>query len=225
MRLRKPSPATLIALLALFVALGGSSYAALQLPNGSVGTRQLKNGAVTSKKVKNNSLLVRDFRASQRALLRGPQGERGERGLQGVQGVQGVQGPSGRSALTPLQPGETIRGIIGARYQVGATAVAVFGAVASFPIPAAVALDNAHVVVDGTADEPANECTGSTTNVTAPAGFVCIYPDIVLNATFAADAGQTGVTGTRTLGFMLDWSSTTANQQTSVRAEWAYTAP
>jgi hypothetical protein len=39
-----------IALIALFVALGGTSYAALNLPAGSVGTRQLRNGAVTPSK-------------------------------------------------------------------------------------------------------------------------------------------------------------------------------
>jgi hypothetical protein len=37
--------------LALFVALGGTSYAALSLPAGSVGTKQLRNGAVTSRKL------------------------------------------------------------------------------------------------------------------------------------------------------------------------------
>jgi hypothetical protein len=40
-----------IALTALFVALGGTSYAAFSLPAGSVGTRQLRNGAVTSRKL------------------------------------------------------------------------------------------------------------------------------------------------------------------------------
>ena len=40
-----------IALLALFVALGGTSYAAFSLPAGSVGTSQLRNGAVTSRKL------------------------------------------------------------------------------------------------------------------------------------------------------------------------------
>jgi hypothetical protein len=94
MRLRRPSPAMLVALLALFVALGGSSYAALQIPRGSVGTKQLKNGAVTSKKVRNNSLLVRDFKASQRSRLRGPQGARGPQGPQGAQGPQGPVGPA-----------------------------------------------------------------------------------------------------------------------------------
>jgi hypothetical protein len=37
--------------IALFVALGGTSYAAIAIPAGSVGTRQLRNGAVTSSKL------------------------------------------------------------------------------------------------------------------------------------------------------------------------------
>lgn len=36
-----------IALAALFVALGGTSYAAFSLPAGSVGSRQIKNHAIT----------------------------------------------------------------------------------------------------------------------------------------------------------------------------------
>jgi hypothetical protein len=45
-----------IALLALFVALGGTSYAAFSLPAGSVGTSQLRNGAVTANKLANGSI-------------------------------------------------------------------------------------------------------------------------------------------------------------------------
>jgi hypothetical protein len=45
-----------VAYLALFVALGGSSYAAFSLPVGSVGTRQLKNGAVTATKLNPGSV-------------------------------------------------------------------------------------------------------------------------------------------------------------------------
>ncbi len=41
----------LVAYLALFVALGGTSYAALRIPAGSVGNRQLKNHAVTPVKL------------------------------------------------------------------------------------------------------------------------------------------------------------------------------
>jgi hypothetical protein len=42
----------MIALVALFVALGGTAYAATALPAGSVGTKQLKNAAVASSKIK-----------------------------------------------------------------------------------------------------------------------------------------------------------------------------
>jgi hypothetical protein len=46
----------LIAYLALFIALGGTSYAAINLPAGSVGTKQIRNGAVTAKKLDPNSI-------------------------------------------------------------------------------------------------------------------------------------------------------------------------
>ena len=45
-----------VACIALTVALGGTSYAALTLPRNSVGTKQLKKNAVTTLKVKNNAI-------------------------------------------------------------------------------------------------------------------------------------------------------------------------
>jgi hypothetical protein len=51
-----PSPAMVVACLALLVALGGTGYAAIKLPANSVGTKQLKRGAVTGVKVKRNAL-------------------------------------------------------------------------------------------------------------------------------------------------------------------------
>ena len=54
-----------IALLALFIALGGTTFAAANaLPRNSVGTRQLKNNAVTSPKIKNNQVTGADVRES-----------------------------------------------------------------------------------------------------------------------------------------------------------------
>ena len=46
----------MVAFVALFVALGGSAYAATALPAGSVGTKQLKNAAVTSAKIQANAV-------------------------------------------------------------------------------------------------------------------------------------------------------------------------
>jgi hypothetical protein len=54
---RRPSPALVVACIALLVALGGTSVAAVgQLANNSVGTAQLKNNAVTTPKIKNNAV-------------------------------------------------------------------------------------------------------------------------------------------------------------------------
>jgi len=52
----RPSPATTIACIALFVSLGGVGYATLTLPANSVGTHQLKPGAVTRTKIANNAV-------------------------------------------------------------------------------------------------------------------------------------------------------------------------
>ena len=50
----RPSPAMVVACIALLVALGGTSIAAVsQVANNSVGAAQLKNNAVTTPKIKN----------------------------------------------------------------------------------------------------------------------------------------------------------------------------
>lgn len=59
--LRMPSPAMIVAFVALFVALGGTSYAAIKLPANSVGTQQLKKNAVIGTKVKDGSLTGADL--------------------------------------------------------------------------------------------------------------------------------------------------------------------
>ena len=53
---RGPSPAMVIACIALAVALSGVSYAASHLARNSVGTVHLKNGAVTAAKIKANAV-------------------------------------------------------------------------------------------------------------------------------------------------------------------------
>jgi hypothetical protein len=95
---RMPSPAMLVALLALFVALGGSSYAALKLPRASVGGKALKKNSVTSPKVNDRSLLANDFKRGQ--LPAGPQGPQGPLGPQGGQGPPGPKGDPGADGAT-----------------------------------------------------------------------------------------------------------------------------
>jgi hypothetical protein len=110
MRNRLPSPALIIAVLALVVALGGTSYAALKLGKNTVGAKQLKKGAVRSKKVADGSLLARDFKAGQLpAGAPGPQGQPGAKGDPGEQGVAGPAGPTQGEASGYLTPPPTAK--------------------------------------------------------------------------------------------------------------------
>lgn len=79
MKRSHPSPALVIACLALFVAMGGTGYAATQLPPA-------KSQATASKS----------------SGKRGPRGPRGPQGLQGLQGVPGAEGKPGSNAFGAL---------------------------------------------------------------------------------------------------------------------------
>jgi hypothetical protein len=98
MRLRRPRHGTVVAYVALFAALGGTSYAAATLPRNSVGSSQIRAGSVTSSKlanfsvtsakVRNGSLTAADFAKGQ--LPQGPAGP---------QGAAGPAGPAGSGAV------------------------------------------------------------------------------------------------------------------------------
>ena len=97
----KPSPSMVVAAIALLVALGGTSIAAVAVavPRNSVGTLQLRDNSVVSSKVKNGSLLARDFRSGQlprgRRGVQGPGGPAGPAGPAGAAGPTGATGPAG----------------------------------------------------------------------------------------------------------------------------------
>jgi hypothetical protein len=89
-----PSPALVIACLALFVALGGTGYAATQLSEG-------QGQASASKQGKQGP--------------RGPKGPKGAKGAKGATGATGAQGARGETGL----PGQ--KGAAGANGATGAT--------------------------------------------------------------------------------------------------------
>lgn len=97
----RPTHGTIVAYVALFVALGGTSYAAITLKRSSVKGTHIARNAVTSPKVKDRSLLARDFAAGQ--LPRGEPGAPGQRGPQGEPGQNGAPGADG----APGQNGQT----------------------------------------------------------------------------------------------------------------------
>jgi len=113
--MKKPSAATVIATLTLFVALGGTSYAAVALAPNSVGSAQIKdgavqssdikdgavisddiaNGAIGSDDIKSGSIQVSDLSKGAMNGLDGKDGAQGPAGPAGPKGETGAQGPAG----------------------------------------------------------------------------------------------------------------------------------
>jgi hypothetical protein len=94
------SYANVMATIAVFVALGGSSYAAIKVTgksvvNSSLTGKDVKNSSLTGDDVKGGSLLSSDFGTGQ--LPAGPQGAQGPQGPQGAPGAQGLRGERGPS--------------------------------------------------------------------------------------------------------------------------------
>lgn len=110
--------ANVMATVAVFVALGGSSYAALQvgsaqIVNNSIRSKDIRNGQVTSRDLKNNdvrsgdvrngSLLSRDFKAGE--LPAGPPGRDGGPGARGAPGPSNAYSAYQTFAAVPNGPG------------------------------------------------------------------------------------------------------------------------
>jgi hypothetical protein len=87
--------ANVVAVIALFVALGGSSYAAIQVTgkdvkNSSLTGKDVKDSSLTTSDVRDGSLLAGDLKPGQ--LPAGPQGTQGPKGDPGAKGEQGEAG-------------------------------------------------------------------------------------------------------------------------------------
>lgn len=102
-RLRAPSPAMAVAVVALFVALGGTSFAVVSLQRNSVLSKHIRKGqvkrsdiaksAVDSARVKDGSITGADL--ADGALLAGAKGEKGDPGPTGPAGPAGAPGADG----------------------------------------------------------------------------------------------------------------------------------
>lgn len=100
--MKRLSYSNVMATVAVFIALGGTSYAAVKITskdvkngsltgsdvrNNSLGKRDIKTGAIGSAEVRDRSLLARDFRTGQLpAGVQGPKGDKGDKGDPGPGG-------------------------------------------------------------------------------------------------------------------------------------------
>jgi hypothetical protein len=90
-RIRRPSPALVVAVIALIAATAGNAIA----DGVTAVTAKLGKGSVTSREVKNGSLTLTDFKASERGKLKGASGATGAKGATGDKGAAGATGPAG----------------------------------------------------------------------------------------------------------------------------------
>jgi hypothetical protein len=100
-KMRAPSPSMAVAMTALAISLGGTSYAAVTITgknvrNSSLTGADIRNNTLTSGDVRNGSLLARDFKAGE--LPAGSRGATGATGATGAPGSDGAQGPPGPTA-------------------------------------------------------------------------------------------------------------------------------
>jgi hypothetical protein len=108
---------------AVFMALGGTSYAAMQ-----IGTSNIKNGAVTAPKIARNavgsaqvadhSLTAADFAGGLPRGEAGPQGPAGAPGPQGAPGAPGAPGPQGPAGPAGAGQAVSYRGNAGSGLQI-----------------------------------------------------------------------------------------------------------
>jgi len=96
-RLSRPSPALIVAMLALFAALSQTSFAgqAVQAIGGCncATSKDIVDGSLRGVDIKDKSLTRRDFRGS----VVGPRGPAGANGSNGSNGAQGPKGDAGAS--------------------------------------------------------------------------------------------------------------------------------
>jgi hypothetical protein len=112
MKIRIPSPALVVAAVALLLGLSGTAVAgalitgkqianntvaSIDVKNGSLQGLDVRNGSLTGLDVKDGSLKATDFAPG--LLSAGPAGVAGPQGPQGPQGPAGPQGAPGVAAL------------------------------------------------------------------------------------------------------------------------------
>jgi hypothetical protein len=218
---RRLTFANVVSALALFIALGGASYAALRLPKNSVSTRQIKNNAVTGPKIKTGAVGSSDLSTTLRAQLTagvvGPAGPRGETGPTGREGPRGETGPAG-PLLDKLPSGKTLRGTFAASGKAAAAGETVRDA-PSFAFQVAPGWNPSVIAVGGPATAL---CPGNVNAPEAAAGQLCVYQGANVNATLATDFAGSG--GSERFGWVAQVTSTAAGDYQS-RGTWAYTEP
>jgi hypothetical protein len=169
----------LISLIALFVALGGTTYAASNLPANSVGTRQLKKNAVTSTKIKNGAVTATKINTNGLTVQNAIHATSADSAASATNaGKLGGAAPTAYLRFGGTLPsGVTETGVWGFGTNEGTGGGSIAQPVFTFRVPMAAGFDAAHAVYVSGAS--ATHCPGPGH---AAAGYLCVYQGDIFNA-------------------------------------------
>lgn len=203
------SPATVIAIVALVLAMTGGAYAAGRYVITSA--KQIKPSVL--KALKGNAGAAGKAGAPGTA---GTAGSQGPEGKQGGEGHEGKQGPEGKQGLEGKQGEKGVTGspwTAGGTLPKGATETGTWGAAAheglevaalTFQIPLTSPLDGAHVhylTLEEVAGGAVSQCPGSSAAPTAVEGNLCVYEAELSNPNNGVTPALSGVHDPHTTGF------------------------
>jgi len=210
--------ANVMATIAVFVALGGSAFAAgyvitrsSQIKDGAVTAADVKNSSLTGTDVKDGSLTASDFSGS----VQGP----GPKGDTGATGAAGAPGP----LLDVLPSGRTLTGVYEAYADSLGMDILQISDAQSFPIPLRTNPVPRFVPMLAT---PPSECAGGSAGApTAAPGYLCVFENYALSRDFRyvrdPETNAIGSGGRR--GFVITFDTTFSPSLS--RGSWAVTAP
>lgn len=177
---KRPSPSLVISLVALFVALGGTGYAAFNLPKNSVGSGHVINGSLQKVDLSKKTVIALKGKTGPRGAqgVAGLDGDVGPPGAAGPQGATGPKGDKGDKGATGepwtlnsgIPSGKTLRGV----FAPGGTAFAP-DSVAQEAVSFGFTLSDFPTVhfIEGATAPP--ECPGTVTSPSAQPGHLCLY--------------------------------------------------
>ncbi|MEK6277940.1 MAG: hypothetical protein AABM29_08010 [Actinomycetota bacterium] len=231
--------ANVMATIAVFLALGGATIAAVKLPKKSVGTKQLKNKAVSKEKLKNKAVSSKKLgdKAVGTAKIAGSAVTSSKIASNAVQtsdiGNEQVTRAKVADSAIPflgtLRSGQELRGsfnIGGFDDGAGAGQTSNDGITFQFPLTNAPSFSQANVIDIAGGDPATANCGGLSggnqqTPLATP-GQLCVY---ITGKTHLAPASAVVIENVTRLGFGLAAASDDTIGQYLATGQWAVTAP
>jgi hypothetical protein len=228
----RPSPAMVVACIALIVALSGTGYAAIRLPANSVRSKQIKNGqvkkgdlgknSVDSSKVRDNSLTGADVNESSLTLGKLPAAVNADHATSADNATNasklgGVAASSYKVLNGTLQSGQTEQGVFAG----GGGTGDYLNIQIEFDPDLPADLDSSHTVLVPSGTSSATHCPGVGQ---ADPGYFCLYEKSKGSSSFLNFGNPIdATTGADRNGENVFY--TTSGDNAWVYGGWAVTAP